>query len=99
MGKSLPTVWVGHKLGGMEPQGISRVGQIVLAGLMEFQIWHQTASSVWVVGGRAQKRDNSLCVGPAHSASLLCLPVWMGVIFLNSLVIRLPFNSISDSSE
>ena len=30
----------------MEPQGISRVGQTVLARLMESQIWHQPAGSV-----------------------------------------------------
>ena len=32
-------------------------------------------------------------VGPAHSVSVLLLPIWMDV------VVRLPFNSISDGSE
>ena len=30
----------------MEPQGIYRAGQQVLAMLMEYEIWHQPASSV-----------------------------------------------------
>ena len=30
-----------HKLGGAESLGISKVGQTVLARLMESQIWHQ----------------------------------------------------------
>ena len=34
------------KLGGAESLGISQVGLIVLARLMESQIWHQFASSV-----------------------------------------------------
>ena len=37
-------------MGGMEPQGISRVGQTVLARLMESQIWHQPAGSVSLLG-------------------------------------------------
>ena len=45
----------------MEPQRISRVGQTVLARLMEYQIWHQPASSV-ALCRRAQKRDNGLCL-------------------------------------
>ena len=32
--------------GGMESLEISKVGQTVLARLMEFQIWHQVAGSV-----------------------------------------------------
>ena len=35
-----------YKLGGVESQGISRVGQTVLARLMESQIWHQPAGSM-----------------------------------------------------
>ena len=35
-----------HKLGGLEPLGISKVSQTVLARLMESQIWHQPTSSV-----------------------------------------------------
>ena len=34
------------QLGEMEPQGISRVGQTVVARLMESQIWHPPAGSV-----------------------------------------------------
>ena len=41
--------WVGHKLGGLKSQGISRAEQTSLARLMECQIWHQFASSA---GGR-----------------------------------------------
>ena len=40
------------KLGGEESLGISKVGQTVLARLMESQIWHQLASSV---GGEYRK--------------------------------------------
>ena len=36
----------GHKLGGVESLGISKAGLTMLARLMEFQIWHQLASSV-----------------------------------------------------
>ena len=36
-----------HNLGGVESLGISKVGQIVLAKLMESQIWHQPTSSMW----------------------------------------------------
>ena len=43
MGKQLG--WA-HKLGGAESLGISKVGQTVLASLMESQIWHQLAGSV-----------------------------------------------------
>ena len=35
-----------NKLGGAESLGISKVGQIVLARLMESQLWDQLASSV-----------------------------------------------------
>ena len=42
-----------HKLGEIEPLGISKVGHTVLAGLMESQIWHQPTDSV---GGRLSKR-------------------------------------------
>ena len=50
-------------MGGTESQAICRVGQTVLARLMESQIWHQSARSValWLCGRRAQKRDNGLC--------------------------------------
>ena len=36
-----------HMLGGAESQGISMVGQTVLASLMESQILYPPASSVW----------------------------------------------------
>ena len=39
-------LWWAHKLGGEESLGISKVGQTVLARLMESQIWHHLASSV-----------------------------------------------------
>ena len=35
-----------HKLGGVEPLWISKVGLTVLARLMESQLWHQPTSSV-----------------------------------------------------
>ena len=35
-----------HKLSGVESLGISKMGQIVLARLMESQIWHQLGSVV-----------------------------------------------------
>ena len=38
---------LGHKFGGVEPVGIAKAGQTVLARLMESQIWHQLVSSVW----------------------------------------------------
>ena len=49
---------------GMESQRISREGQMVLARLVESQIWHLPASSVgWIF----QKRVNGLCP-----------PFWLG---------------------
>ena len=36
------------KLDGTESLGISKVGQIVLARLIESQIWYQSADSVWM---------------------------------------------------
>ena len=44
-------------VGGIEPQGISRVGQTVLARLMESQIWNQLASSVTLSGEGSEKRQ------------------------------------------
>ena len=43
-----------YRLGEAESLGISKVGQTVLARLMECQIWHQLASSVahWLYEGR-----------------------------------------------
>ena len=43
------------KLGGMEPQGISRMGQTVLARLMEYQIWHQPVGFVSLLGEGSPK--------------------------------------------
>ena len=46
-----------YKLGGMEPWRISRVGQTVLARVIESQIWHPLASSAgggWVGSGKGQ---------------------------------------------
>ena len=37
-----------RKLGWGESLGISKVGQIVLARLIESQIWYQSADSVWM---------------------------------------------------
>ena len=38
-----------RKWGSVEPLGISKVGQTVLARFMESQIQHQLAGSVWMV--------------------------------------------------
>ena len=38
-------------------------------------------------------------VGPAHSPGLPLLPIWMDLGFFNSVVVRVPFNLISDGSE
>ena len=43
-------------MGGMEPQGISRVGQIVFARLMESQIPHPPAGFVDLWGKGSEKR-------------------------------------------
>ena len=40
-----------HKLGGAESLGISKVGQTVLAKLMESQMWHQLAGCGFVWEG------------------------------------------------
>ena len=37
---------MGHNLGGVESLGISKVGQTVLARLMDSQIWYQLAGFV-----------------------------------------------------
>ena len=44
-----------HKLGGTESLGISRMGQTVLARLMESQIQHQSAGSVALCGEGSEK--------------------------------------------
>ena len=45
------------RLGGAESLGISKVGQTVLARLMECQIWHQPAGSVALWGNSSEKRQ------------------------------------------
>ena len=44
-----PVIWVGQN------QGISKVGQTILARLMNFQIWQQLASSVALCGEGSEK--------------------------------------------
>ena len=58
-----------HKLGGAESLGISKVGQTVLARLMESQIFHQLAGSV----GRGFKKGTmaSACLDDRHFPFLL----------------------------
>ena len=54
-----------HKLGWVESLGMSKVGQTVLARLMEFQLWHSLF--LWLCAGRVQKMENGLyppfCLG------------------------------------
>ena len=45
------------KLGGMEPQVISRARQTVLAKLMESQMWYPSCQCCGFMWGKAQKRD------------------------------------------
>ena len=47
----------GNGFGGLISQGISRMGQTVLARLMETQLWYLPAGS----GKRAHQRNNDLC--------------------------------------
>ena len=55
------------KLAGMEPLGISKVGQTVLARLMEFQIWHQPAGSMALCGEVSEKGQWPLvCLDARH---------------------------------
>ena len=60
--------WAG-KLGGAVSQGISRAGQTVLARLMESQIWHQLAGSVWEVFRKGTMA--SACLDVSHFNSSL----------------------------
>ena len=58
------------KLGGAESLGICKSGPIVLARLMESQIWHQPASSVALYGeGSAKGQWPLLALIPDTSAS------------------------------
>ena len=56
-------------MGGTESQGISRVGQTVLARLIESQIWHPPADSVW--GGFRKGTVDSVCLSAPPALSLL----------------------------
>ena len=53
-----------HKLGGAESLGVSKVGQTVLARLMESQTWHRLACSV----GRGFRKGTmaSICLDARH---------------------------------
>ena len=59
-----------HKLGGTESLGISRVGQTMLARLMESQIWTQLASSMG--GGFRKGTMASACLDARHLSFPLC---------------------------
>ena len=53
-----------HKLCGAESLGISKVGQIVLAGLTESQMWHQLNGSAG--GGFSKETMASPCLDARH---------------------------------
>ena len=59
------------KLGGMESLGMSKVGQAVLARLMESQIWNQLANSV---GGGFRKGTIPLFTLVADTSVSLSMP-------------------------
>ena len=61
-------VWA-SKLGGAESLGISKKGQIMLAKLMESQIWHQLADCVG--GGFRKGTMASACLDARHCSSSL----------------------------
>ena len=63
-----------HKLCGLEPLWISKVGHTVLARLMESQIWHQP--TYWLCGGRAQQRGNGLCSPLCQTLQSLAVYNW-----------------------
>ena len=67
MEKQLVWAW---KLGGAEYVGISKVGQTVLARLMESQVWHQLAVSV--VGGFRKGTMASACPDAQHQFLPVC---------------------------
>ena len=72
-------VW-GCKLGGVEPLGISKAGQTVLARLMESQIWHQLAGSVALLeegSERGQWPLLTLMSGTPVSPSMPLVPFQM----------------------
>ena len=55
-----------NKLGGKESLGISKVGQTVLARLMESQIWHQLAGFVCGGGGLRKRTMPSAHPNASH---------------------------------
>ena len=66
------------KLGGAESLGISKVGQTVLARLMESQIWHQLAGSLalWEEGlGKGQWPLLALVPGTSIPPFMLLVPL------------------------
>ena len=68
---------VGPKLGWVESLGISKAGQMVLARLIESQIWHHLASSmVLLAGGFRKETMASAALMPDGSVSpcVLLLP-------------------------
>ena len=79
-----------HKLGRAESLGISKVGQTVLAWLMESQIWHQLSGSV---GGGFSKRQWPLFLPTYDWCLSNCHPgagaqrewVWVGKSVCGSL--------------
>ena len=63
-----------YKLGGMEPQGISRTGQTVLTRLMESQIWHLPTSSVALPTFLSDRKPSpSSLLDVSHFSSSLCV--------------------------
>ena len=57
-------LWWAHKLGGEESLGISKVGQTLLARLIESQIWHQPTSSMG--GGLSKETTTSAVLDARH---------------------------------
>ena len=56
----------------MEPKGISRVGQAVLARLMESQIWHPPTGSVSLPAFLSERKlSPSICLNAGHFSSSL----------------------------
>ena len=63
------------KLGGVESLGISKVGQTVLARLLESQIWLQLASSVAVWGEVLKKGQWPLFALMPDTSVSPCMPL------------------------
>ena len=72
MSQDQPFIWESSlgrpKVGGVEPQGISKVGQTVLARMMEPQMWHQPMGLVW--GGLGNGTMASVHPDARHFVSL-----------------------------